>query len=93
MTDPQSRVLVLQEDAGSYFLVPQPALERWRVAEEHTAEVERFIAEADVSGYQIGQIAVAASFGLRAIAFGAEALSEVLAKVYYEAAYGPNAPV
>jgi hypothetical protein len=90
MTDAQTSVLVLQDEAGSYFLVPQPALERWRVAEEQVAEVERFIAESDVSGYQI---VASVSFGLRAIAFGAEALGEVLAKAYYEAAYGPNAPV
>ncbi|MGH2588166.1 MAG: hypothetical protein ACRDJE_24880 [Dehalococcoidia bacterium] len=52
MTDEQTLSLVLKDEAGNYFLVPQELLEQGRVPEEHTAEIERLIAEQqDVQGY------------------------------------------
>jgi hypothetical protein len=53
MTDAQTGVLVLQDNAGEYYLLPQATLEQGRVPAEHKAEVERLLAEADadVSGY------------------------------------------
>ena len=46
MTTSASNTLVFQDQAGDYFLVPQGVLERGRVPEEHTAELERLIATA-----------------------------------------------
>ncbi|MGH2598396.1 MAG: hypothetical protein ACRDJ9_03310 [Dehalococcoidia bacterium] len=54
MTDTETRTLVLKNEAGDYFLLRQEVLERGRVPEEHKAEVERLVAEAqgdDVSGH------------------------------------------
>lgn len=50
MTNPQNTTLVLKDQAGSYFLVSQETLERGRVPEQHTAEVERLIATAGQGG-------------------------------------------
>lgn len=50
--DAQSSTLVFKDQAGDYFFLPQEALERGRVPEEHRAEVERLVAERDdVSGH------------------------------------------
>ena len=43
----QTGTLVFKSQAGDYYLVSQETLERGRVAEEHTAEVERLISERD----------------------------------------------
>lgn len=59
MTHAQTDTLVLQDAAGSYFLVPQVTLEQGRVPEEQKAELTRLIAAAaalggaggDVQGY------------------------------------------
>ncbi|MGH2598401.1 MAG: hypothetical protein ACRDJ9_03335, partial [Dehalococcoidia bacterium] len=54
MTNEQGGMLVLRDNAGEYYLLPQEALERSRVPAEHKAEVERLLAEAqggDVSGH------------------------------------------
>ena len=52
MTTDQTTTLVLKDQAGDYYLVPQELLERGRVPQEQTAEVERLIAEQpDVQGY------------------------------------------
>ena len=60
MTTEQSTTLVFKDEAGDYLLVPRETLERGRVPDEHTADVERLIAEAmapaegeaDVQGFQ-----------------------------------------
>ncbi|MGH2587102.1 MAG: hypothetical protein ACRDJE_19490 [Dehalococcoidia bacterium] len=52
MTNEQTGTLVLKDQAGNYFLVPQETLEQGRVPEEHTAEVERVFADqGDVQGH------------------------------------------
>ncbi len=76
-TDVKTIVLVLQDGAGNYFLLPLEVLERGRVPEEQNAEVERLLAEADadVSGY-----VVATTYTLfRAINLGAKALGDFTA--------------
>ena len=58
MTNAPTSMLVLKNEAGDYFLIPQETVERSRVPAEHTAEVERLLAEADgdVSGYFVNQV-------------------------------------
>jgi hypothetical protein len=52
MTNEQTGTLVLKDNAGNYFLVPQATLEQGRVPAEHTAELERLLADSDdVSGH------------------------------------------
>jgi hypothetical protein len=52
MTNTQSNTLVLKDQAGEYYLLPQETLERGRIPEEHKVEVEHLIAEQqDVQGY------------------------------------------
>ena len=54
MTTTHKDMLVLKNEAGEYFVLPQELLERGRVPAAHTAEVERLIATAtddDVAGY------------------------------------------
>jgi hypothetical protein len=56
MTDAQSGTLVLQDNAGEYYLLPQAMLERGRVPAEHRADVERLVSERegdDVAGHII----------------------------------------
>jgi len=60
MTNAETGTLVLKNQAGDYFLVPQETLERGRVPAEHTAEVEEAIAGGqggtggdDVEGYAL----------------------------------------
>jgi hypothetical protein len=50
MTDDQSLSLVLKDEAGNYFLVPQETLERGRVPKEQKGEIERLVAEAAAEG-------------------------------------------
>jgi hypothetical protein len=61
MTDAQTGVLVLQDNAGEYYLLPQATLERGRVPAERRAEVERLVSETegdDVAGHMIGAVGV-----------------------------------
>jgi len=51
MTTDSQGTLVLKDEAGDYFLLPQTMLERGRVSEEHKAEVEQLIQDMDVSGH------------------------------------------
>jgi len=58
MINAETSTLVFKDGAGEYYLLPQEALERGRVPEEHKAEVERLLATAtdakdgaDVQGY------------------------------------------
>jgi hypothetical protein len=53
MTTEQAKVLVLKDSAGSYYLVPEEILERGRVPQEHMAELEQHVNDADVSGHSI----------------------------------------
>jgi len=58
MANAETSTLVLRDQAGEYFLVPQARLEQGRVPAEHTAEIERLIAASgavggDVQGYAI----------------------------------------
>jgi hypothetical protein len=47
-------LLVFENEAGDYFVVPQKLLERVRVPAEHKAEVEQLIAASDdASGYSV----------------------------------------
>jgi hypothetical protein len=51
MTNTQTSTLVLKDATGAYFALPQEAVQRNRVPEEHTAEVERLLAlQGDVQG-------------------------------------------
>jgi hypothetical protein len=50
MTSTQTITIVLKDGTGSYFLVPQATLEQGKVPEEHTAELERIMAEAATLG-------------------------------------------
>lgn len=52
MTDAKAGTLLLKNNAGDYFLLPQEMLEQCRVPEERRAEVEQAIAtaEADADG-------------------------------------------
>ncbi|MGH2604555.1 MAG: hypothetical protein ACRDJ9_34845 [Dehalococcoidia bacterium] len=59
MTDTQIGMLVLQDNTGDYFLLPQTTLEQGRVPAEHKAAVERLLGEAkggDVSGHMAVRI-------------------------------------
>jgi hypothetical protein len=71
-TDQQTNALVLKDQAGDYFLVPQAVVEQGRVPQERRAELEQIIAEGqDVQGY-IGPLAivvVAAEIGIGAAFF------------------------
>ena len=60
--------------------------------QEQPAAIEYSIAgaDADVSGFALVS---SVNFALRLISFGAETLGDQLARTYYTAAYGPNAPV
>lgn len=52
MTNAETSALVFKDQAGGYFVLPLETMERGRVPVEHTAEVERLIAEqADTQGY------------------------------------------
>jgi predicted methyltransferase len=60
-SESKSPVLVLENEAGDYFVVPHAVVERGRVAEERKAELERLIAEPDdVTGhtYLLRELAV-----------------------------------
>ena len=48
MTTTTSSTLVLKNQAGDYFLLPQEVLERGRVPDERKAEVEQQVAGAEV---------------------------------------------
>ncbi|MGH2584381.1 MAG: hypothetical protein ACRDJE_05650 [Dehalococcoidia bacterium] len=63
MTTEQATVLVLKDQSGDYFLLPEALLEQGRVPAEHTVEVEQLIADSDdVSGHII---ALAVNLALR----------------------------
>ena len=49
MTDARAATLVLKNEAGDYFLIPQDVVERGRVPAEHRAELEQAIAAAQGS--------------------------------------------
>jgi hypothetical protein len=51
MTNAEASTLVLKDQAGDYFLLPQDALEQCRVSGERKAEIERLMDESDVSGH------------------------------------------
>ena len=70
-----AQVLVLKDQVGDYFLLPQETLERGRVPQERKAEIEQLIAErqTDVQGY-VGFIAHAVISLAQAVAIGAGAL-------------------
>jgi hypothetical protein len=54
MTNALKGMLVLKDEAGAYYILPQELLEQGRVRAEHTAEVEQVFASAeadDVTGY------------------------------------------
>jgi hypothetical protein len=52
VTDEQGLSLVLKNDAGDYFLVPQETLTGIRVPEDQKAQIEQLIPEQqDVQGY------------------------------------------
>jgi hypothetical protein len=79
MTDEQTMTLVLKNQAGDYFLMPQKTLELRHVPAEHTAEVERAIAAArsgaggdDVAGQLYG-LAIAVGIGY----FGTKAIMKL----------------
>ena len=46
MTNAETCTLVLRDQAGKYYLLPQETLERGRVPDEHKAGVERLMVEA-----------------------------------------------
>ena len=65
MTSELATTLVLNDPAGSYFLVPQATLERCRVPEQRSADVERLIAETDdVSGLVLGWVIAGIGAGI-----------------------------
>jgi hypothetical protein len=52
MAEAQTGTLVLRDDEGNYFLVPQETVEKGRVPAEQKAEIERLIGEQeDVQGH------------------------------------------
>jgi hypothetical protein len=51
MTTTQATTLVLKDQAGEYYLLPEDALEQCRVLGERKAEIERLVDESDVSGH------------------------------------------
>ena len=52
MTNPQRNTLVLKDEAGDYFLLPEEMLKGIRVPEEHKARIEQLLAELqDTQGY------------------------------------------
>jgi len=52
MENTEQATLVIKDQEGEYYLLPQAALESGRVPAEHKAEVERLLAEShDVSGH------------------------------------------
>ncbi|MGH2603994.1 MAG: hypothetical protein ACRDJ9_31995 [Dehalococcoidia bacterium] len=79
MTNAQTTVLVLKDQAGTYFVLPPEALERWRLPEEHTAEIERLIAEQeDVQGHLIPLIIGLTVAGAAGAWIGATAMNALL---------------
>jgi hypothetical protein len=58
MTTTQANVLVLKDQSGNYFLVPEELLKQGRVPEEHKAEMEQLVNDADVSGHFLAQYAL-----------------------------------
>jgi hypothetical protein len=93
MTNAQTSTLVIKDQAGSYFLLPQETLERGRVPEERAAEVEQLLAAAtqgaeerdDVHGHH----PVAIGIAVACILYTGFDLGYGLAK----AALGPQAEV
>lgn len=55
MTTTRANVLVLKDQGGNYFLMPEELLEQGRVPAEHKAEVEQLVNDADVSGHFLMQ--------------------------------------
>lgn len=85
MTNEQAGTLVLKEQAGDYFLVPQEVLEQGRVPQEQKAELERLIAEQhDVQGHAVPVgIVVAELIGIGAMALiGSGAGDKVVKDVF-----------
>jgi hypothetical protein len=88
MTQDAATALVLEDEAGNYFILPQEILERGRVPEEHEAEVRRLIADSDVSGYRDLQPHHLVTHAVWAAELVATTVGKVLANAYFEAAYG-----
>jgi hypothetical protein len=77
MTTERSGTLVFKSATGDYFLLPQATLERGRVPEEHRAEVEHLVVEAegdDVSGH----VAPLAIFFAGALLGGGTAIGTII---------------
>ncbi|MGH2602247.1 MAG: hypothetical protein ACRDJ9_23040 [Dehalococcoidia bacterium] len=51
MTTDQIDTLIIKDQSGNYFLMPEELLKQGRVPEQHTAEVEQIVNDADVSGH------------------------------------------
>jgi hypothetical protein len=92
MANAQSSMLVVQDQAGSYFVIPQETLERARVPEERAAEVEQILAAArdGVEGDDVhGHHPVAIGIAVACILYTGFDLGYGLAK----AAIGPEAAI
>ncbi|MGH2584151.1 MAG: hypothetical protein ACRDJE_04495 [Dehalococcoidia bacterium] len=92
MTSEQTNVLVFKDQAEDYFLLPQETLERGRVPEEHKAEVDRLLAEADadVSGYMVAiTYTLLRAINCGAIAIG-NAVEDAAAARLLEQLQGPS---
>ncbi|MGH2585602.1 MAG: hypothetical protein ACRDJE_11870 [Dehalococcoidia bacterium] len=65
MTTEQTNVLVLKDQAGEYYLLPQATLERAQVPQEHKAQIEQLMAEQedDTQGHFFFVFAVALAGG------------------------------
>lgn len=93
MTNGQHAVLLVKDDAGDYFLLPREVLERGRVPEERTAEIEQLLDETDVSGYSARALYEVVTTVFWAAELGANTVGKVLAGMAFEAAYGsPDSP-
>jgi hypothetical protein len=81
MMNGQDATLVLKDQAGNYFLLPQASLERGRVAEEFRTTVEGLVAgskacghstDEDVSGYSMVTVLALAETRVRLLLTGLE---------------------